>query len=78
MLKSKTTKYVLASLNTNFRYTVYNALINFGYIWMNFGEFFASILVYHYPPWPTQGMEGECGEIYKIRITPAKPHEPTQ
>ena len=40
----------LASLTTNFRYTVYNASINFGYIGMNFGyfgKFSSGILVYH-------------------------------
>ena len=46
----------LALLITNFRYTVYNASIDFGYIGRNLGylgEFFSSILVYHHLPWPT-------------------------
>ena len=67
---------MLASLTTNFRYTVYNALINFGYIWMNFGEFFSGILVYHYPPgrhWPIERYQtSDKGERKAWRVNVEK------
>ena len=59
------------SLSLNFRYTVYNASIYFGYIWMNFGyfgEFFSGILVTHLPPPPPPPHPGRPCGISKVTI----------